>query len=80
MIDNIDSNINTVSEAEFHKHLEEYDESGSEYIKEYILANNLNEYAKQKTLNTLEAGDVGWSKPTKEYMHGLFKLIKENNW
>lgn len=77
-IDN--ESVDIISEQEFYRTLENYDEIGSEYIKEYILKNNLNEYKTQKTIDILENENFKWSITDKLYMANLVKIIKENQW
>lgn len=75
-----DKDINVTSEVEFYNNLQKYEEIGSEYIKEYILQNNLNEYTEQKTIETLEEANFKWSVTNKKYVKNLLKIIEENKW
>ena len=60
--------IETLKLNEFTKCLQNYNEVGSEYIKDYILQNNVNKYSSNKTLKLLNNLDFNWSPVNKKYL------------
>lgn len=50
------------------KFIEKLNTIEDEYVKEYILGTNLNEFSQKKTLNLLKNADFNWSKTTKDYI------------
>ena len=72
--------IEIVNKAEFIKNLNNYDEIGSEYIKEYILQNNLNQYSVERTIKNLESVGFRWSKINQDYIKNIIKIIEEKRW
>ncbi len=74
------NDINIVNKNDFIQLLKNYDEIGSEYIKEYILTNNLNEYSVQNTINILNDNNFKWSKISNIYLKYLIEIINNNRW
>lgn len=72
--------INIVNKNDFIQLLKNYDEIGSEYIKEYILKNNLNDFSVQKTINILNDNNFKWSKISNRYLKYLIEIINNNRW
>ncbi len=57
--------------------IEEISKKSDEYIKEYILGNNLNEFSQTATLQTLNKIGLEWPKIDVNYMQKILKIIKE---
>lgn len=55
----------TISHKKF---IEKLNNIEDEYVKEYILGTNLNEFSQNKTLKILKNSNFTWSKTTKEYI------------
>lgn len=72
--------LEVLSLSEFTKSLENYNEVGAEYIKDYILQNNVNLYSLNKTLDLLNQVDFSWSKINKKYLANIQKIITESEW
>lgn len=72
-----DQNIEIVDSIEFIKSLNNYEEIGSEYIKEYILQNNLNKYSIEQTKQALKKINFKWSKTDKKYIQQIIKIIEK---
>lgn len=57
--------------------IEEVSKNSDEYIKEYILSNNLNEFSQDTTLQILNKLGLEWSSIDVNYMQKILKIIKE---
>ena len=75
-----DEMIKIVDKKEFIENLNNYDEIGAEYIKEYILQNNINKYSIDETLKMLEITNFKWSKINKQYLNNIRKIINDGEW
>lgn len=75
-----DNKIEITNKSEFLKNLNNYEEIGSEYIKEYILQNNLNKYSVERTVQDLEKVKFSWTKLNRDYIKSIIKIIEEKRW
>ena len=57
--------------------IDEVSKNSDEYIKEYILSNNLNEYSQSVTLQILNKIGLEWAPMDISYMQKILKIIKE---
>ncbi len=73
-------NIDIVPINDFINELDKYDEIGKQYIKEYIIQNNINEYSTQSTIKLLKKKHFRWSNIDKKYIKKLTNLIDQNRW
>ena len=75
-----DNRIKTTNKLEFLKSLNNYEEIGSEYIKEYILQNNLNKYSIERTIKDLEKMKFKWCKINTKYIKNIINIVEEKRW
>lgn len=81
-IDFMDGNesVEILEDKEFMKSLQNYKEIGIEYVKEYILQTNINQYSSVKTIEELKKQDFKWSKTDKKYLQNVLKIIRRGGW
>jgi len=72
--------IDIVDKQEFLITLNNYKQVGSQYIKEYILQNNLNKYSIENTLKVLNMTGFKWEKTNHKYIAKIRKIIENNRW
>jgi len=81
ILETLDGNqVQITNKAEFLKSLNNYDEIGSEYIKEYILQNNLNKYSVNRTIEDLKKVGFVWSKIDNKYIENVIEIVEEKRW
>ena len=76
MFNKLNCSVNVVPINDFMNEIDKQDQIGNQYIKEYIIQNNINDYSSNNTVEILNELNFEWSDINLNYIKNILKLLR----